>query len=102
MAIIRGFFRSLKLCAEARLDRFITVDHAVVAWMVEHTCHLLNARVRGSDGFTHWERVRGRAFDQRLVGILEKVVYKFPTKSPHMGKTAAWAPCGLKQCSLGY
>ena len=60
--LIRGLFRTLKLCLESQIGRYIPVDHAVVPWLLEHTCLVLNVRSRGSDGLTPWQRVRGRPF----------------------------------------
>ena len=82
VGLIRGAFRTLKLCAEARIDKFIRVDHPVFSWLLEHTCLILSVRVRGSDGLTAWARVRGRAFNQRMLSFLESVFYKLPTKGP--------------------
>ena len=36
---------------------------------------ILNVKVKGADGLTAWARVRGRAFNQRLLAIFEKVLY---------------------------
>ena len=80
--LIRGLFRTLKLCTEARLDKFVPVDHPLVSWLLEHTCLILSVRVRGSDGLTAWARVRGRAFNQRMLSFAESVLYKLPTKGP--------------------
>ena len=73
--LIRGLFRTLKCCLEAGLDKFIPVNHAVIAWLLEHTCLLLNALVRGSDGLTPWARACGRPFGQQLLGFGELVLY---------------------------
>ncbi len=81
--LVRGLFRTLKLCLESRIDQFITVGHPVVPWLLEHTCMILNTRHRGEDGLTAWARVRGRAFNQKLVGFGEAVLYKLPMKGPH-------------------
>ena len=48
--MIRGLFRTLKLCAEARLGKFIPINHAVIPWMLQHIAMLLNVRVRGRTG----------------------------------------------------
>ena len=72
----------MKLCTEARIDKFIAVDHPVVAWLLEHTCLILSVRVRGSDGLTAWAHVRGRAFNQRMLSFLESVFYKLPITGP--------------------
>ena len=58
--LIRGLFRTLKLCNEARIDKFIPVDHPVVAWLLEHTCLILSVRVRGNDALT------GRVYEAEL------------------------------------
>ena len=71
--LVRGLFRAFKLCAEARIGKFIPVNHAIVSWLLEHTALILNVKQKGADGFTSWERLRGRPFNQRLLSILEKV-----------------------------
>ena len=43
---------------------------------------ILNTRHRQVDGLTSWARVKGRAFNQKLVGFAEVVLYKLPTKGP--------------------
>ncbi len=78
--LIRGLFRTVKLCLEARLERYIPVDHPIVAWMMEHVCLLLNTTVRGTDGLTVWARVRGRNFNQQLLGFGESIIYRYPGK----------------------
>ena len=72
--LLRGLFRSVKLCLEARINMEIPVDHPMIASMMEHASLLLNALVRGTDGLTAWKRVRGRSFGQPLVGIGESVL----------------------------
>ena len=80
--IVRGMFRTSELCLEARLGKHIKTDHALIPWLLQHTCTLLNAKTRGPDGLTCWERVKGRAFNQLLVGFAETVLYKLPVKGP--------------------
>ena len=81
--ILRGQFRTVRLCFEARIEKSIPIDHAVIPWLLEHTCLILNARQKGTDGLSAWARVRGRPFNQRLLGFGEKVLYKYPMKGPH-------------------
>ena len=50
--LVRGLLRTVKLCLEERIGKYIPVDHAIVPWMVDHVCLLLNVVVRGSDGIT--------------------------------------------------
>ena len=80
--IVRGMFRTLKLCLEQRLGKYVPVDHALLPWLLEHTCVLLDAKSRGHDGLTSWERIKGRKFNQLLLGFGETVLYKLPSKGP--------------------
>ena len=73
--IVRGMFRTLKLCLEARLGKYVPVNHALVPWLLEHTCILLNAKSRGPDVLTSWERIKGRLFGQPVLGFAEYVLY---------------------------
>ena len=60
------------------LDKSIPISHAITPWLLEHTCVILNVKVKGTNGVTASARARGRAFNQRLLAILEKVLYKLP------------------------
>ena len=77
--IIRGMFRTLKLCLEARLNKYLPVNHPITAWLLEHTSMLINARARGSDGRTPWQRIKGRRFRQLLLCFGERIFYKLPS-----------------------
>ena len=79
--LVRGMMRTHKLCLEARIIRYIPVDHPVVAWMLEHVTLLLNTLVRGTDGITAWMRIRGRPFGQQLVGFGESLLFRYPPKA---------------------
>ena len=46
--IIRGVFRILKFCLEARLGKYISTDHALIPWLLLHTCARLNAKKHGA------------------------------------------------------
>ena len=88
--LIRGLFRTLKLCLEARIGKVIPVGHALIPWLLEHTAMLLNVKCRGQDGLTPWQRVRGRPFNQPMLGFAEMVLHKLPPKDPKSGWTATW------------
>ena len=60
--LIRGMFRTIRLCLEARIGRAIPADHAMIPWILEHACFLINVKTRGADGLTGWARARGRNF----------------------------------------
>ena len=72
----------MKLCLEARIGKYVPVNHAIVPWLLQHVCIILNSTVRGADGVTAWSRCRGRSFGQKLLGFGEVVLYKLPTKGP--------------------
>ena len=80
--LVRGLFRTIKLCLEARIGKVIPVGHALIPWLLEHTTMLLNVKCRGLDGLTPWQRVRGRPFNQSMLGFGEMVLYKLPPKDP--------------------
>ena len=99
--IVRGLFRTLKLCLGSRLGKYVSTSHALVPWLLQHTCTLLNAKSRGPDGLTAWERIKGRSFNQLLMGFAETVLYKLPSKGPRATQTATWVRRGSRAYSLG-
>ena len=100
--LLKGLFRSIKLCLEQRINKEIPLNHPLVAWMMEHTSLLLNAMVRGPDGLTAWMRVRGRTFGQPMVGIGESVLYRYPTKGPRHNPHGNAGALGAEGTFLGY
>ena len=100
--ILRGTLRTIKMCLEQRVDRYIPVAHPVVEWMLEHACLLVNALVRGEDGITAWERTRGRPFSQQLIGFGEVVLYRYPTKGPQHDPHGNIGAQGGEGIFLGY
>ena len=80
--IIRGQFRTLKLCLESRIGKRIPINHAIVPWLLEYTAMLINVRYVGSDGKTAWSRARGRSFGQNMLNFGEQVFYRLPSKGP--------------------
>ncbi len=100
--LLKGLFRSIKLCLEQRINKEIPLNHPLVAWMMERTSLLLNAMVRGPDGLTAWMRVRGRTFGQPMVGIGESVLYRYPTKGPRHNPHGNAGALGAEGTFLGY
>ena len=87
---------------EARLGKYLPISHAITAWLLEHACTILNARARGSDGHTPWQRVKGRSFRQLLLGFGECVLYKLPSKGPHSNPDGNMGGRWLEGVFLGY
>ena len=100
--LVKGMLRTHKLCLESRLDRYIPVDHPIIAWMLEHVTLLLNTLVRGTDGITAWARIRGRPFGQQLVGFGESLLYRYPTKGPRHAPDGNIGALGRDGTFLGY
>ena len=53
-----------------------------MAWLVEHAAWLLTTRLRGEDGKSAYERIRGRPCAKRLVEFGERVFCKKHMKGP--------------------
>ena len=100
--LVRGLFRTVKLCLEQRLDKSIPIDHPVVAWMLRHACLILNTLTRGEDGISAWARVRGRAFRQQLVGFGETILYRHPSKGPRHAPDGNMGELGSEGVFIGY
>ncbi len=100
--LIRGIFRTLKLCLEARIGKYVPVAHAVVSWLLEHSALMLNIKSRGPDGITAWCRARGRPFGQKLLGFGEMVLYKLPSKGPQSKPDGNMGTRMLEGVFLGY
>ena len=100
--LVRGMFRTLKLCLEARIGKYIPAAHAITAWLLEHTCILLNARCRGSDGLTPCQRIKGRSFRQLLLSFGECILYKLPTKGPDSNLDGNMGSRWLEGLFMGY
>ena len=80
--ILRGMYRTFKLCLESRIGKYVPATHPMSAWLLQHVCTVLNSRTRGPDGQTPWERIKGRPFRQLLLGFGECVLHKLPGKGP--------------------
>ena len=60
--LVKGHVRTLKMGLERRLKRRIPPNHPILTWLVRHAADLLTYRVRGEDGKTPYQRVRGATF----------------------------------------
>ena len=52
--------RVFKLDLESRVKETIPIECAIVEWMIEHVCDVVNKTVIGQDGLTAYERVKGK------------------------------------------
>ncbi len=100
--IVRGLFRTLRLCLEKRVGHRIPPNHPLTPWLLEHTAVLLNASVKGDDGRTAWCRARGRNFGANLYGFGESVFWKHPNKGPQHDVEGNMGPRLFVGTFLGY
>ena len=100
--LVRGMFRTLKLCLEARLQKYMPINHALTPWLLEHVSMIINSRCRGSDGMTPWQRLKGRNFRQMILGFGENILYKLPSKGPRSQPDGNMGTRWLEGTFLGY
>ena len=80
---VKALLAANKLCLESRLGRHVPNEHAIMTWLVEHVAWILTTRRKGTDGFTSYQRVRGRDYLKREVAFAESILCKLPRKGPH-------------------
>ena len=85
--LVRGLFRTLKLCLESSIARRIPEDHALVPWLFLRTCLLLNTAVKRADGPTAWHRARGRKFPWQAGLLWRADPVQVPLKRAFAGTT---------------
>ena len=100
--LIRGQFRTLKLCLEARIGKVIPTSHALVPWLLEYSALLLAVRYVSKDGKTAWHRARGRNFGCNGLNFAELVLYKLPTKGPMRNPDGNMGSQWAEGAFLGY
>ena len=100
--LLRGMFRTHKLCLEKRLGRRIPVEHPMMTWLLEHVGLVMNAVSLGPDGKTPWRRARGRDFNMSLYGFGEQVFFKQDPKGPQHDSRGNMGPRMLPGTFLGY
>ena len=72
----------MELHLEHRVGCEFPPRHAVCAWLLEHSAAILNIRIRGTDGKTPWQRIKGRNFGMRISGFGEVSMFKKDMKGP--------------------
>ena len=95
----RELFRTLKACLAERVKHYVPPGHALIPWLLQHCCTLLNVRVKGDDGKTSWARIRGRNSNQLLLGFGESILWKCHLMAHSAPRTATWEPSGMMELS---
>ena len=100
--VVRGQFRTLKLCLEKRVGHTLPPKHPLTAWLIEHAAFLLNVCHRGPDGLTAWARLRGREFGLNIYAVGERVFWKQPPKGPQHDTEGNMGPRLFPGVLVGY
>ena len=85
----KGRLRTNILALEARLRHRIPPDHPIVTLLVPHVTFLMRTQIRGVDGTTAYQRLRGRPYATRLVEFGEVYRYKLKQKDVIEGGSMA-------------
>ena len=77
-----GQMRAIKIGLEKRIKVRIETTWAVLTWITEHACMMLNRYQVGRDGKTPYRRVMGKECDQKTLEFGEQV-YAKPKRRPN-------------------
>ena len=72
---------------ERRIQAKIPPTHPLMTWLVAHAVMLRTLCVRGDDGHTPYERLRGSPFRNEMYGFGEFVRFKCRSHEPHIPGT---------------
>ena len=84
--------RVFKLDLEARVQHVIPMDWAVLEWMIEHVCDVLNKTVVGKDGRTAYERVKGKKAKAEFLRFADPIMARGVGKPQGGVMAARWFP----------
>ena len=91
--VVKGLARTVLHGMQRRLLKKVPPTHPVLSWLIEHVAALTCWRVKGEDGMTAYQRVRGRPFSVKLVEFCEYLRYKLNSKAikDHSTLDARWS-----------
>ena len=76
VGIVAGHVRTMKSALEAKIGLRISVERAIIKWMVEYAGVAYTRFKVGEDGRTAYQRLKGRRFGKPVVEIGERVMYE--------------------------
>ena len=100
--LFKGVLRTAKLALEMRAGKRVPEQHAIITWLIEHVAFLITARLRGVDGKTAYQMIRGRPFSKRLVEFGERVLFELPVKGPRHAERGELEARWSKGIVLGF
>ena len=83
---VEGQMRVMRSALESRRGVVLEVNHAVWPWLVEYASYLLNRHEVGKDGYTAYERCKGKRAQVRGVEFGEAVMWKRRPRGTGQGK----------------
>ena len=100
--LVQGMLRTQLSCLQSRLRCKIPCQHPLMAWMVQHVAWVLTTRNRNKEGRTPYEKLKGKAFHKRMVGIGEVCLAKLSKHAVAKAEVPKLAPRWVKGVFLGY
>lgn len=95
--LIRGLFRTIRLCLVARIGHTIPINHALMPWMLEHICFFLNV---GKTGSRAGHGREGEVTSKHWPALLSACCISSRPKVTKACPTAMWELDGPTPCSL--
>ena len=74
--LLKGTIRANVLGLERQIQAKVPVDHPIMSWLVRYSATVRTMRVKGADGRTAQQRVRGSNSATRLIPFGEMCRYK--------------------------
>ena len=75
--------RTLKSALESHINARVVSNHAIMQWLVRHSCMILTSFSVNPDGQTPYQSLHGKRAPDRLVEFGELVYYHVPKKLRH-------------------
>ena len=74
--LVGGMARALPIDMEKPFGGNFPVLHAVYSWILQHSGWLLNRFCVGRDGYTAFQRCKGRIYNGEVCDLFECVLFK--------------------------
>ena len=80
--LVKGMVRTMRSGLERELGFRVPARHPLVSWIVRHAANTLTWTVKGHDGMSAYQRVRGKPFRTKLLTFGEQCRYKVRSHEP--------------------
>ena len=78
----KGMFKTQKSSLESSIGLKIPVRHPIIAWIAKWSSDVMVWQLKGHDGLTPYQRIRGKPFHSRLAALGEIVRFKTRKNEP--------------------